>query len=244
MQERINKLGLEATNNLYGYMHSMSPIGQAFVDYSQNKPNKPMLDIGCAYGITTIPCLENGVSVIACDIDSYHLEELKKRAPKRSLSSLKIICKHFPNDLELGENSVSAVIISHVLSFLTKKELLDGFNKLSHWVCKGGKIFILNYTTYHKTLSSFIPDYEKKLKKRKLFAGEIEDKRKYSKHKLINTSVPNRLMLFDKETLTFLLESNDFQIEYMEYIGGTKIGVPQPFCLDGKEWVGCVGVKK
>lgn len=244
MQDHIDELDLEVTNNLYGYMHSMSPIGQAFVDYSKRRPNKPMLDIGCAYGITTIPCLENGANIIACDIDESHLKELKKRAPRELLASLKLICNHFPNDLELAEKSISAVIISHVLSFLTKEELLEGFTKLNKWMCKGGKLFILNYTPYHKTLSAFIPDYEQNRKKNKLFTGEIADKRKYSRHALINTSVPNKLMLFDKETLFFLLESNGFRIEFLEYIGGSEIGVPKPFCLNGKEWVGCIGVKK
>ena len=244
-QNRLGKLGLEATKNLYGYMHShMSPIGSALVSYSKTNLKKPMLDIGCAYGVTTIPCLENGAKVIACDIEPLHLEELKRRVPSAYLDALSLRCSHFPNDLELESGSISAALLSHVLSFLTKEEIELGFSKLSKWLGEGGKLFILNYTPYHKGLSSFIPDYERRLKTKKIFAGEILDKSKYCEDKLINSAVPNRLMLFDKETLLFLLTENGFEVEYLDYLGGEDSGVPKPFCLDGREWIGCIGIKK
>ncbi len=66
-----NEHGLEITHNQFGFMHRLSPLGQAFIDYSnQRMIDKPLLDIGSAFGVNTIPCLENNAHVVACDIQA------------------------------------------------------------------------------------------------------------------------------------------------------------------------------
>ncbi len=175
---------------------------------------------------------------------STHLEELKSRTPEQYQANLTTRVGRFPEQLEFADNAFSGAIISHVLSFLTEKELEIGFEKLSRWICPGGKLFILNYTPFHKTLANFIPDYQEQLKQRDIFAGFIDDKRKYSKHEIIHEDVPNELMLFDKATIGYLFEKFGFDVEANEYIGGEDIGVPGPFCLDGEEWISAIGIKR
>lgn len=240
-----NEYGLETTHNQFGFMHRLSPLGQAFIDYStQRVMDKPLLDIGSAFGVNSIPCLTNNAQVVACDIENSHLHELIKRTPEQYRSNLTTQLGRFPEQLEFENNAFSGAIISHVLSFLTEQELEVGFEKFSRWICPGGKLFILNYTPFHKTLANFIPDYHKQLKQRDIFAGFIDDKRRYSKHEIIHEDVPNELMLFDKNTISYLFNKFGFEVEQNEYIGGENIGVPAPFCMDGEEWVSAIGIKR
>ena len=236
--------GLEKTNNAHGYMHQLSPIGQAFVDFSTQKPFQPMLDVGAAYGIASLPCLEHGAKVIATDIDKTHLQILRERAPSACRHLLSTVCAHFPLTLHLAQQSISAILIAHVLSFLTQQQLLQGFAKLHHWLVQGGKLFILNYTPYHKTLTQFIPVYEQRLQNKKLFSGYIQNRERYLDQSREPHDLPKQLMLLDKPTLEFLLKKNNFSIDYLEYIGGQSVGVPEPFCLDDREWVACIAIKK
>lgn len=244
MKSQFREFGLEVTHNSCGYMHQLSKISLDFIEFSKFKPSRAMLDIGAAYGVATIPCLENGARVIANDIDEQHLLELEKRTEYKYSNLLTLKCGEFPDSLEFQDEELSAILISHVLSFLSISELIAGFAKLNRWLCKGGKLFVVNYTPYHKTIEKFIPVYHEILKGNPLFAGFIADKHIYSNKELISNAVPSKLMLLDYVTLDYLLRSNNFDIEYLDYMGGQQSGVPIPFCLDGREFIGCVAIKK
>jgi SAM-dependent methyltransferase len=240
---KCNGIELEPTKNLHGHMHQLSYIGQKFIDFAANA-SLPVLDIGCAYGVSSIPCLRQGTKVVACDMNQEHLDELEERTPEACREFLTKHLARFPNETHFPENSFSAIILSHVLSFLEKDELILGFNDLHRWLCPGGRLFILNYTPFHRKLTDFIPVYEQRLKESPTFAGEIQDVRMYSPDKLPFENLPHRLLCLDKPTMRFLLDENKFTIDYLEYIGGKDAGVPEDIQLDGNEWIGCIVTKK
>lgn len=239
----LEQYGLETTHNKFGYMHTLSSMGKAFVEFSATNPKKPLLDIGCAFGVTTLPCLENGASVVAVDIEQSHLNELKRRAPKEHHKSLTLKLGRFPEELSFEEDSFSAIFISHVLPFLSENELKEGFMKLGKWLAPGGKLFLVCYTPFHVTMADFMPIYSKRLESKKVFAGLVENAGDVESNELVAADLPDRLMLFDTPTVQFLLDSAGLNTEMCEYIGGVENGVPEPLCLDGKEWVGAIGVK-
>ncbi len=226
-----NEIGLESTKNTYGYMHQLSPIGQKFIEFSVDA-HLPVLDVGCAFGVTSIPCLLQGTNVIACDINQQHLDELEKRTPQSCHGLLTKKLARFPDEINFPNNSLSAILISHVLSFLKKDELILGFDRLYRWLCPGGRLFILNYTPFYNTITSFLPVYQERLKQNPTFAGEVEDVRKYSQHALVISNLPHRFLLLDKPTIKFLLDESKFTIDYLNYLGGHSSGVPQPLQLD------------
>ena len=238
-----NEIGLESTKNTHGYMHQLSPIGQQFIEFSANT-HLPVLDVGCAFGVTTIPCLLQGTHVVACDISQEHLDELERRTPKPCRSLLTKKLARFPDEMNYPDNSLSAILVSHVLSFLEKDELILGFNRLYRWLCPGGRLFILNYTPFYKAVTSFLPVYQERLNQNPTFAGEMEDIRKYSQHALVINNLPQRVILLDKPTIKFLLDQSEFTVDYLDYLGGHISGVPQPLRLNGKEWIGCIATKK
>ncbi|CAH0539218.1 class I SAM-dependent methyltransferase [Vibrio marisflavi] len=239
----FDKYGLEATHNSFGFMHTLSPMGKAFIEYSSQTLEKPLLDIGCAFGVTTLPCLENGAKVVACDIEQSHLDELKRRAPLQHHENLTLQLGRFPEEMDFAEGSFSGIFISHVLPFLSEQELKDGFQKISKWLAPGGKLFLLCYSPFHKTMSDFIPTYLERIKTTKTFAGLVDNKRDYESNEIVNDDLPDRLMLFDVPTVEHLFELAGLDTELCEHIGGVENGVPEIFCLDGREWVGAIGVK-
>ena len=230
-------------------MHELSVIGHAFVEFANKDMKEPMLDIGAAYGVATIPCLLKGAKVIANDICTAHLDELEQRAPKSARDRLTTITGKFPSDINFQENSISAILVSHVMTFLTEREIIDGINLFNRWLIPGGKLFLVNYTPYHRSLQKFIPIYERRKEKNKIFSGALEDKREFLNNEcdrddsLLSKNVPNRLVLLDVETISALLDQERFIIDYLDYLGGVESGVPRALCLDGREWVGCIATK-
>lgn len=237
------EFGLEATHNKFGFMHPLTPFGEQFVDFSSQNQDAPLLDIGCAFGVTTLPCLLQGARVIAADIEQSHLDELYTRTPEECRAQLTLQQGRFPEELDFEPNSLSGVMISHVLSFLSEQQLVEGFQKLARWLKPGGKVFIVNYTPYHKPITGFIPDYQQALAQKKVFAGYVANKAQYCDSAVIRKGVPNEVMLMDLETVEWLLAQAGFTTEYCQFVGGEEAGVPEPFRFDGREWINAIGVK-
>ncbi len=234
--------GLEPTKNNFGYMHPKSFLMNEFISFSKNV-SQPVLDIGSAYGVATIQCLKEGAQVISCDICNDHLTLLVDRTPVELRKNLKIMNLRFPYETKFLDNSLSAVFLSHVLSFLEIEEIEFGIKKIYDWLEVSGKIFILNYTPYYKTLKNFIPIYQERIAEDIKWPGFIEDKRKFIDKIRSSDNVPNRLNLMDIPILKELAEKNGFKINMLKYFGGVEAGVPEPFCLDGREWVGMIATK-
>ncbi len=234
--------GLEPTKNGFGYMHAKSFIMDEFVAFAKTSKNA-VLDIGSAYGIATIRCLNKGSKVIACDICEDHLKILLQRISPNRQKNLKTIVGRFPNQINFENKTIGAVLISHVLSFLEGYEIENGMKKIYNWLDDSGIIFILNYTPYHKTLEKFIPVYEQRILNKEEWPGLIEDKRKFSNNDVLLDQVPNRVNLMDIEILKKVAIKSGFRIEMLKYIGGADQGVPAAFCLNEMEWVGMIASK-
>ena len=134
------------TLNKMGYM-LVKPdvINQAFIDFSS--PEKaPVLDIGCAYGVSTIPALLKGAHVIANDLDVHHLEILRSKVPLEHLGRLQIKKGRMPEDLDFPEKSLEAILASRVLNFVHPDKLKGCFSLIHKWLKPGGKFFYLGGT--------------------------------------------------------------------------------------------------
>lgn len=242
MNKADHNLVIEPTKNGFGYMHNKSIIMDKFVAFSKLS-SQPVLDIGSAYGVASIKAVENGAKVIACDIDQVHLDMLIDRTPQIQRNNMKTLAARFPNETNFEDGSIGAVLLSHILTFLEGDEIDEGFKKINHWLNENGKVFILNYTPYHSTLTSFIPVYEKNKLSGMRWPGYLSDKRFFKASSKEKDFVPNKINLLDVDILERLAGENGFHIELLKYIGGVNEGVPERFCLDGREWVGMIATK-
>lgn len=82
---------LQSTNNKYGSMFPLNQYKRDFITYAANV-NTPVIDVGAAFGITTLPLIELGATVVAIDLDENELQTIYKQTPSEQHKQL--ILKH------------------------------------------------------------------------------------------------------------------------------------------------------
>ena len=235
--------GLEKTLNDHGYMHKPSSIIYRFVEYTENHPGCTVLDMGCAFGVAAIPCLEKGANVIACDIAERHLEILRARTPYHLLHKLRTTTNRFPSETNFQDSSLDGVLMSHVLSFLTPDEIHEGINKIYRWLKQKRQLFVINYTPFHKTLKSFIPTYERQKLAGYEFPGLVEDRSEFCAPGGLTENLPKGFILFDVDSLSNVFSKAGFIIDECFYLRSKTEPVPNKFAFDGREWIAMIPTK-
>ena len=152
------------------------PLSQEFISFSSTIKS-PVLDIGAAFGLTSINALKKGATVICNEKEKKQLEyichiksitdEEKKRLYLKHGSILEI---DFPN------NSLGAIHISRVMHFFKPNEVELFFQKAYNWLIPNGRLYIITMSQYHyanpKGFSEF---YNNEIKKGVEFPGMIND---------------------------------------------------------------------
>jgi len=86
-----NRRNMEPTLNGTGFMFKvLDEYAEDFIQYA-GQTDGEVLEIGCAFGITTIAALKAGGHVTACDLDPGHLQILTENTPKSLRSQLTCI---------------------------------------------------------------------------------------------------------------------------------------------------------
>ena len=152
------------------------PLSQEFVSFSSTIKS-PVLDIGAAFGLTSINALKKGVTVICNEKEKKQLEyichiksitdEEKKRLYLKHGSILEI---DFPN------NSLGAIHISRVMHFFKPNEIELFFQKAYNWLIPNGRLYIITMSQYHyANPEGFSEFYNNEIKKGVEFPGMIND---------------------------------------------------------------------
>jgi SAM-dependent methyltransferase len=198
------KDNLISTLNKMGYILAKpETLNQAFIDFA-GIAEAPVLDIGSAYEVATIPALKKGAVVIANDLDKCHLQLLKSQAPVSSLERLRLQPGRMPDDLDFPEGSLGAVLASRVLNFIHPTKLEECFHLIFRWLKKGGQFFYLGGSPWSGTYYRFIPQYEKNKQDNKLWPGFIEHIKDYaSPERAVN--LPEFVTLLDKDEVKHLM---------------------------------------
>ena len=157
--------------------------------------------------------------------------------------NLKTTLARFPDETNYDESSLDGILISHVLSFLSTQEILQGACKVFHWLKPGKKLFVINYTPFHKTLKAFIPLFEKRKSEGCEFPGMVDDRSKFCKPGTLTENLPKGFILFDVDTLSKIFRDAGFIIDECNYVGSDVESIPKKFILDGREWVGLIATK-
>lgn len=231
---------LVATDNERGYMHELSSVSRAFLEFCP-LARGPVLDLGCAGGVATLPALRTGADVIGFDMDARHLTALEAATPPELRARLRLVHGAFPRDFPFAPDSLGAVLISQVLGFLTGEEIRVGFRSLHACMMPSAKLFIVNYTPFISITERYLPDYEAKRVRGHEWPGYVDDLRRYCARADLLQNLPNALNLMDPEVLGRELTRAGFLIERSQLLGGEQ--VPQKFRLDGREWVAVVATR-
>ncbi|OJX03039.1 MAG: hypothetical protein BGO76_00565 [Caedibacter sp. 38-128] len=231
--------GLMVTLNKQGYMLSeLHEYSQAFVNFAPHAPG-PVLDIGASYGVASIPALKMGAKVIANDIESRHLEILKKRVPTSCLGRLELKVGKVPGEVNFAENSLGAVLASGVLHFVSGEELIEALNQIYKWLKPGGKFFLATSTPYTKIFQNFLPYYIARKKSGHPWPGFIENTADYIPS--IADMIPKSINLLDKDIVETLVTKVGFKIERISSFSISKIA--NDINCEGNEILGVIAIK-
>ena len=229
------------TKNAYGWTTTIpNQITVALLDFiSEAGPGATVLDIGCGFGVATLPALAAGVRVIANDLDAAHLESVKDQAVKRGFGDrLATVAGSFPDDLHF--ENLTAIHSSNVLHFLDGEEIERGAVRMSEWLRPGGKVFIQVGTIYAGHIRALLPVFEAREQRGVKWAGEVANARDYV-HPQFRTAIPDRMNFLTGPPLVAAYEQAGFDIEQAWYY--TRTGLEPPLTNDGREHFGLIASK-
>ncbi|MCP3670782.1 MAG: class I SAM-dependent methyltransferase [Gammaproteobacteria bacterium] len=239
---------IQATVNNRGFMFkNISDVSLAFINFAETA-QYPLLDIGCAYGVTTLPVVRKERTIIACDLEQRHLDYLLDRVEEKHRQFIHCKQGSFPDDLSFQTNSLSAVHISHVLHFLSGDKIIEGLSKIKHWLVPEGKVF-LNIGTPYSKFMSFEEEFDRRIKRGYQWPGEMNatDIEKYFSDdfkKSPEESKADYLHLFNKESFQTLLQKVGFTIDELYYYDPELPSDLQPILGGERAWLCAVISKK
>ncbi|MCD9015965.1 chorismate lyase [Parachryseolinea silvisoli] len=230
-----------STQNKRGFTYTLTSFGKAFVN-AASKATHPVMDIGAAYGVATLPALLTGARVVAVDIEESHLQAIHNTVGDVLQPHLKTMRGRFPH-FDMENESLSAVYMSQVLPFLNGDEIEAGARKVYDWLIPGGEVFIVSFTPYIDHVKAFIPVYEERRREGVRWAGYIDDVAHYSHDPAIYSHLPNQIHHVDADDLTWAFQNAGFTIREVRYFGEEEGELPSGIRMDGRERVGLVAVK-
>ncbi len=232
--------GLIRTLNSMGTMTSAPDIfSQAFIEFAPKAPGRS-LDIGAAYGVSTLPALRNGASVIANDIDERHLKILYSRVPVELRPRLELAAGEFPDGVDFPDGTLGAVLICRVMHFFDGPRIERAASKVMNWLAPGGKVFVVGETPHIGTAKAFFPTYESRQKAGNPWPGVVENVAAHDPKRA--GSLPSLFHLLDERVLGRVFTAAGFTIERLELF--PRPDYPADIRLDGRESVGLIAVKK
>jgi SAM-dependent methyltransferase len=219
-----------------GYMSpALDDIQKAFVHHCTVAPSGLFLDIGCGFGVATLPVIEKGCQIIACDLESKHLDVLKNSVPLEKISLLTLMTGHFPDTVTFPENQFDGINLSMVLHFYRPDEIEKVFREIFFSLKPGGRLFLTTSSPYQRVLLPFVPIYESQRGVEE-WPGYIADIAQY---------VPHRAPLLPKENIVFCIHElrrlalkHKFHVVYTTFF--SREGIPEDLCLDGREYSGII----
>lgn len=119
---------------------------------------RPVLEIGCAYGVSTIPALEAGGIVTASDNEQGHLDILADKVPPALRARLTLVRAELPG-AEFPDSHYAAILCSRVLHFLQGDDVDTAVGKMARWLEPGGQLYLITDTPYG-IWRKVIPDFE------------------------------------------------------------------------------------
>ena len=153
--------GLIPTLNNTGWMtETLDDYSLAFTEYAGTRQAE-CLDIGCAYGVATLPALANGARVLASDLEPRHLEILAKRVPPADRARFRSQLARLP-EIDFPAGSFGAILCARALHFLLARDIEITVRKMFDWLLPGGRAFLITDSPYVGPWWKSAADYERR----------------------------------------------------------------------------------
>ena len=231
---------LVTTNRMGRTTTVLNEINERFVEFSATA-TKPVLDVGCAFGVAALAAVARGAVVIANDTDPAHLAAVEAAVPSERRLDLSTALGHFPADLDFEEGSVAAVHASNVLNFLRGEDIEIGAAKLARWLMQGGKVFVIGGTPFANNVKGFIPIYNARRRAGARWPGECDGVSAYSEDPTIS-ELPHVIHLLDDVVLRRAFEEAGLHVEEARMFH--RRNTPEYLRYDGRENVYLLATKR
>lgn len=216
------------TLNKRGFTTSApDPLSRHFIRFAATC-GAEVLDFGCAYGVATLPALEAGARVCACDMDLRHLEVLESLVDPSHRARLSCKCGTAP-EVDFEDQRFGAILSSRVFHFLKGDEVDTTLAKMHRWLRPNGKLFLIVDTPYGGVLRRCAPDYLRRKEQGERWPGFIADCASYMPIGWKDVDPPF-INLMDPDILSDACRRAGFQVEqatYMPRIAGLNNADPQ-----------------
>jgi SAM-dependent methyltransferase len=219
---------------------SPNEISQLFIEECK-VATLPVLDIGAAFGVASIPAIEAGATVIANDIEVTHLSELALSLRHELRAKAVLLVGSFPYEFDLCDESLFAIHASNLFNFLSGSEIDEGLGRIRRWLIPGGRAFIASGTPYAQNVKDFIPIYEERKRSGDVWPGEVDNIHEFGDDPTL-AELPDFLHLLDDEVLAQAFSRAGFEVERAEMFA--RAGIPEYLSFDGRENVGIVARAK
>ncbi|MGN6670743.1 MAG: class I SAM-dependent methyltransferase [Candidatus Nucleicultricaceae bacterium] len=217
----------------------LTEYSEAFLDFAPKAPG-PVLDIGAAFGVASLPALERGAEVIINDMAQEHLDAIAEHMPENLKSRVHYCCGRIPDEISLAPESLGAIHSSQVFHFLTGFELTKTFKLMYSWLKPEGKIFIIASSPYIRILENYLQEYALKKGEGMLWPGEVDNLKEITNHPVIEDNPPFFNFL-DDDVLRRIARETGFTIEKISLFDRDEL--PDHIKLDGRENVGLIAQK-
>ncbi len=225
--------GLIPTDNAMGIMtEEPSPAAEAFIELATSAA-RPLLEIGAAYGNATLPALRAGGTVIANDLSASQLGALAAAASAADRKRLVLMPARFPEEIRLGDGSLSGVLAAQVLHFFDGSTVEVAFQSVLRWLEPGGALYVVVMTPSLSFYSKLRPEYEKRARGSERWPG-ICDPRTVATPDW-KERLPPMVHLFEKDVLRRCAEEAGFTVETLEYFCYRNF--PEKHRTDGHEFL-------
>lgn len=231
----------QLTQNQHGSMFPIGEITQRFLDHVKMHPGK-VLDIGAAYGVTTVPALEQGAEVTAVDLSAEQLATLTANCPATKRPRLETLAGQFPDAFPVAERQryYDTILASHVFHFYGPAAFAHAAQSIYQLLKPTGKLFVQCFTPYHTFMANMIPSFEQKQAAGDPWPGLTEASNDFA---LIPNLLPPLVNLMSPEILQREFQQQGFVIDHVGFTPCPPSLGKDTFVMDGREWVGLIAHK-
>jgi len=232
---------MEPTLNNTGFMFKvLDEYARDFIAFAGETPD-PVLEVGCAFGNVTLPALEAGASITACDLDQQHLDILTDKVPETLREHLTCVQGQLPY-AEFESGAFGAVLCSRVLHFLDGSAIDASVRKMHTWLKPGGRLYLIIDTPYG-IWRKLIPIFEAKKARGDRWPGLMIGLENYLPVQPADRSLagPPFMNLLDPDLLERICIEAGFEVERRGFIDRSDFaGIGR---MDGRENAGILARK-
>lgn len=211
--------GLVPTLNNTGWMtEGLDAISQAFAGYAAGLQDE-CLDLGCAYGVATLPALAGGARILACDMEPRHLEILAQRVPAEQRGRLRTQVGVMP-EVDFPAGSFGAILCARALHFLRGDDIVITIGRMYRWLKPGGRVFLVADSPYTGPWYQQAPEYERRKAAGDPWPGLYENYRDFLPPSARREDHPSFINPLDPDVLERVVTATGFQVLDCRWLPG------------------------